>query len=65
MDLLVFILPLCIFVAMVAFSFGQYTKDYPTEDEMMRRIVAGRVKARIEREVESAIAEEISRQAAR
>jgi hypothetical protein len=52
-------------VAIVAYSAGAWSKEYPSEEEMMRRIIRARVERRIEAEVEAAISDEINRQAAR
>lgn len=46
------------------YSVGQWSKEYPTEEEMMSRIIAGRVEKRLRKEIESALADEINRQAA-
>jgi hypothetical protein len=52
-------------VAIAAFSVGARSKEYPSEEEMMRRIIQARVERRIKAEVEAAIADEINRQVAR
>lgn len=34
-------------VGTIAFEFGKYTKQYPTDEEMMERLIAGRVEQRL------------------
>lgn len=51
-------------VAIMGYSMGWQTKEFPSEEEMIRRIVDSRVRARIEKEVEAEVATEIAKRAA-
>lgn len=46
------------------YAIGRGSVEYPTDEEMFRRIVTNRSRARIEKEVESSLQDELNRQAA-
>jgi hypothetical protein len=48
----------------MAFQAGQLSKQYPSEEEMIRHIVERRVTSRVRKEIEDDLANEINRQAA-
>jgi hypothetical protein len=58
-----------LFGLLPAFAFGyavgRGSIEYPSDEEMFRRLVASRSRARTEREVERDLEDEINRQAAR
>jgi hypothetical protein len=45
----------------MAYRAGQWSKEFPTEDEMIRRIVESRIKSRIAAEVEAELKAALSR----
>lgn len=64
MDQMLIFIPIVVFVGWAAFNAGMAYKSYPSEEEMIRRIVESRVKNRTQREVEAEVAAEIDRKAA-
>jgi hypothetical protein len=64
MDIQLIALIALIPVAVVGFQIGRATKEYPSEEEMIRLIVAARIEGRIRKEVEAELSAEISRRAA-
>lgn len=46
------------------FAFGRGSVEYPSEEEMLQRIIRSRIEKRIREEVETAVKNEVNRQAA-
>lgn len=51
-------------VAFVAFHFGRLSKEYPPEEEMIKRIVDSRVEKGKREKIEAELATEFNRRAA-
>jgi hypothetical protein len=64
MDYQLIVLLSLIPAGVVCFQFGRATKEYPSEEEMIRLIVAGRIEGRIRKEVEAELSAEINRRTA-
>ena len=52
------------FLAITCFNLGKWSKEYPADEEMFRRLVESRRNARIKKEVEADLDAEITRQSA-
>lgn len=64
MDYQIIALFLLIPVAAIAYHVGQMSKEYPSEEEMLRMIVERRIVARVRDEIEDALKTEINRRSA-
>lgn len=62
MDLF-FLLPGLFGVTFIAYQLGKMSTTAPTEEEMFRRIVQARQTRRLEKQVETALEDELSREA--